>query len=203
MQVLKEELKNGIIEAAKDEFYLKGYEKASMRGIAGKAGITAGNLYRYFKNKDELFESIVNPVYNILFHHIEHHNDEHDSANQIEYTEEVILQLIDEGSEKLSQVLNSYWKNFLILIDGSKGTKYEGAKELVVNRLVEHMEKDHSEAISQKIRANFSILARAVSTSFIEGYLDIIRSNGNSEQTLQVLKDYTYVMLTGLVKVLV
>ena len=51
-QTLKEEVKSRIIEAAKAEFYDKGYEKASMRTIAKRAEMTVGNIYRYFENKE-------------------------------------------------------------------------------------------------------------------------------------------------------
>lgn len=203
MQVLKEELRTRIVEAARDEFYLKGYEKASMRGIAGKAGITAGNLYRYFKNKDEIFEAIVSPVYNLLFYYIEHHNEEHEQGDVDKLTEETIFRLINEGSDRIAAVLKSYRKSFLILVDGSGGTKYAGVKELAVRTLAEHMEEHHTERkVVDKIEG-FGSLARAVATSFIEGYLDIIRSNDDDEALTQTVKDYTYVMLTGLVKVLI
>ena len=53
-QKLKDELRQAIIEAAKEEFLQKGYENASMRSIAAKADITVGNIYRYFENKEDL-----------------------------------------------------------------------------------------------------------------------------------------------------
>lgn len=61
-QYLKEELRIKIIESAKNEFVSKGYEKASMRMIAKKSGMTAGNLYRYFDNKEQLYKYFVDPI---------------------------------------------------------------------------------------------------------------------------------------------
>ena len=58
-QVLKQELRENIIEAAKDEFLENGFEKASMRSIASKASMTVGNLYRYFKSKEDIARSII------------------------------------------------------------------------------------------------------------------------------------------------
>lgn len=43
-----------IIQAAVDEFLEKGYESASMEGIAKRAGISKGGLYYHFKSKDEI-----------------------------------------------------------------------------------------------------------------------------------------------------
>ena len=58
-QFLKEEQRQAIIEAARQELREKGYQDASMRSIAAKADMTVGNLYRYFKNKEEIQEHIV------------------------------------------------------------------------------------------------------------------------------------------------
>lgn len=58
-QKLKDETRTKIIEAAKKEFLEKGYEDASMRNIAASAGITVGNIYRYFENKEELSKVIL------------------------------------------------------------------------------------------------------------------------------------------------
>ncbi|MCR4856558.1 MAG: TetR/AcrR family transcriptional regulator [Erysipelotrichaceae bacterium] len=58
-QKLKDEVRQAIITAAKEEFLERGYEDASMRSIAQKAGITVGNIYRYFDNKDDLNRQIL------------------------------------------------------------------------------------------------------------------------------------------------
>lgn len=58
-QILKEEFREAILASAKKEFLEKGYEEASMRNIAKNAGMTVGNLYRYFPSKDDIHESIV------------------------------------------------------------------------------------------------------------------------------------------------
>lgn len=61
-QVLKDELRNRIISAAKKELLEKGARDASMRSIAFHSSMTVGNLYRYFKGKDELIQYIVSPA---------------------------------------------------------------------------------------------------------------------------------------------
>lgn len=51
-----------ILGAAKQEFMAKGYEKASMRTIAGNVGISATALYRHFKDKEDIFRVLVSPL---------------------------------------------------------------------------------------------------------------------------------------------
>lgn len=62
-QVLKEEVRENILAAARVEFFEKGFDGGSIRSIAKLAGITPGNLYRYFASKEEIYETIVGPAY--------------------------------------------------------------------------------------------------------------------------------------------
>lgn len=58
-QTLKLDYRNKIIKASKEEFLKYGFKDASMRRIAASAGMTVGNLYRYYKNKEDIMNSIV------------------------------------------------------------------------------------------------------------------------------------------------
>lgn len=61
-QTLKEEVRKRIEQAALDTLIEKGMQNCDMRSIAKKAGITPGNLYRYFENKDQLILTLTQPV---------------------------------------------------------------------------------------------------------------------------------------------
>lgn len=50
-----EERRQEILDAAMQVFYLKGYEKATIRDIALDIGVAQGLIYRYFKSKEALF----------------------------------------------------------------------------------------------------------------------------------------------------
>lgn len=58
-QVLKKELKNQIIKAAKTEFLNEGFQKASIRNIAKNLSCSPANIYNYFENKDALLKAAV------------------------------------------------------------------------------------------------------------------------------------------------
>lgn len=66
MQVKKEAIKKKILDAAKTEFMAHGYEKASMRQIATRAGVTKGGIYTYFQSKDDLFCNLAKPGFEAL-----------------------------------------------------------------------------------------------------------------------------------------
>lgn len=48
-----------ILDGARAVFLAQGFDAASMGEIAREAGVSKGTLYVYFKNKEELFEAIV------------------------------------------------------------------------------------------------------------------------------------------------
>lgn len=55
----KEELRRIILDAARDIFVRQGYESFSMRKLAEKIEYSPGSVYLHFKNKEELFECLV------------------------------------------------------------------------------------------------------------------------------------------------
>lgn len=61
-QTLKEPVRKRILEAATALLYQKGPAGATMRDIARAAGITPGNLYRYYPGKEQLLAAITQPV---------------------------------------------------------------------------------------------------------------------------------------------
>ena len=62
MQYRKQTVYRQILESAMEEFDEKGYSDASIRAIAERAETSVGNVYRYFRNKDELYVSCLMPV---------------------------------------------------------------------------------------------------------------------------------------------
>jgi AcrR family transcriptional regulator len=56
----RNERENQIIEAAVKCFSSAGYHKTTMDDIAKEVGLSKGSLYRYFKNKKQLFLEILN-----------------------------------------------------------------------------------------------------------------------------------------------
>ena len=58
----KTESHNRIVPAATQEFLEKGFQNASTRAIAARAGITSGGLYRHFRDKEDMFAALVEPA---------------------------------------------------------------------------------------------------------------------------------------------
>ncbi len=56
---LPEEKRNRILEHATDEFYEKGYAKASISRIVQKSKIAKGSFYQYFDDKKDLYKYLI------------------------------------------------------------------------------------------------------------------------------------------------
>ncbi len=54
----EKEIRNKILQKSLDFFLQNGYSKVTMGEIANNAGISKKTLYKYFSNKENLFESI-------------------------------------------------------------------------------------------------------------------------------------------------
>lgn len=58
-QYLKDEVQQAIARAAAEVFAESGVRKATMAEIARRARVATGNLYRYYENKDALFDDVL------------------------------------------------------------------------------------------------------------------------------------------------
>ena len=55
----RDELRRTILDAAREAFGRDGYEGVSMRKLAERVGCSHGNLYLHFKDKEALFDGLV------------------------------------------------------------------------------------------------------------------------------------------------
>jgi len=112
-----------IIEAAKREFMEYGFQDASMRRIAGEAGIQVGGLYKHFASKEEMFASLVDPMIEELMrlYHIEEEN-EFEAIGASEIKE--IWKNREETIQTMTYIYD-HLDEFKLLICRSQGTQYE------------------------------------------------------------------------------
>ena len=54
-----DESRQRILAAASDVFAERGFEKASVREVAARAGISVGGIYLYFRTKEELYAGLM------------------------------------------------------------------------------------------------------------------------------------------------
>ena len=113
-----------VLAAAKDEFMEYGYEKASMRRIGERCGMTAAGLYRHCKDKADLFREIVSPsvrkIDEWLDAHIERSIKSMESGkvdirkdSEIDMMRDLIYPNMEEYRLLLTKAQGSPYENFL------------------------------------------------------------------------------------------
>lgn len=63
---LSESKQIAILDAAASVFAEKGFFQAGIAEICKKAGISNGALYKYFKNKDDLYKAVINRAIDLM-----------------------------------------------------------------------------------------------------------------------------------------
>lgn len=113
-----------VLESAQEEFLSKGYEKANLRSIAQRAGVTTGALYVRFPNKDALFSALVAPVADYLLSVYKAGNeqgfaqlDQGDAKEMWAISDEVIQNMVDYIFDNKT--------TFALLINCAVGSSYE------------------------------------------------------------------------------
>jgi AcrR family transcriptional regulator len=190
MQTLKDEVRNNIISAAVREFDAQGYEKASMRTIAKAAGISVSNTYNYYPSKEQLFSSIVEPVFNQIKELFRKSMQESlkqglSGSNFQSFIDGVVASLLQMDARQ-RQLL-------IILAEKSGGTRYEKAKEEMVGLIKMQLTETVRKPGSANIEESQGYMLNIIAANYIDGLLKILmdyRSKEWAEENLRVLLTY-------------
>lgn len=126
---------NRIVRAAMDEFYEYGYDKASMRRIGKRCGLTAAALYRHFDSKEAMFDAIVGPAVEDMKEWIERHVASSEAFIETAFIEEnssdpAGAQAGDLWSsteiDMMRELIYPHMSEYSMIINKSRGSKYEG-----------------------------------------------------------------------------
>ena len=190
MQVLKDNVKEKIYQAAIEEFYKKGFLKTKIQDIAKKAEISVGLTYSYYNNKEDLFAAIVEPIYKEIIQPIENEEGRYsevgDPANLFEQESAFILQLLRQKREI-----------FLILIDRSKGTRFEKVEDQIISATKEHIKRQLSPKVNSQIFKIDEAFYHILANNFIEGLLEIARHYQGNKWAENMLKLLTHQYFYG------
>ncbi|WP_437752927.1 TetR/AcrR family transcriptional regulator [Sorangium sp. So ce1389] len=145
-QVLKDDVQESIAAAALTVFARKGYESATMAEIARTAGVSTGNIYRYYANKDALFYTVVDDgfvrAFTLLLRRRVKALDGVDDIRTLPPSAAYHL-----ASEELLRFCIENRLRVVILLGRAGGSRYERFFEETVQRLVE-LAIEHFRALS-------------------------------------------------------
>ncbi len=204
-QKLKDEVKDRIVNAALDLILESGFNNADMRSIAKKAGITHGNLYRYFKSKDDLISYITQPL-------IESMNEvlTYQTSGTLKIYDENINDFIKLESQNSTQTI---FENLGVIVFETVRTFYAKGKQnpkamkvvlqnnIIRDNIISWLKsigaKTFSDIyglshISQENAFVFTVALEGFVFGFVEGIATILKNCLESEQSTfeKIIKSY-------------
>ena len=190
MQILKDDVRDRIVESAKNEFLEKGIDKASMRNIAAGSNMTVGNLYRYFKNKEELNNFIVGETLEEIDKLVRRSSKNTVSINSeemdIDLTVQQYIDVLDGLADELVDIYRKHRVEFNILMMHSKLN--DSITDWFAG-LIEHIIKSHYDL--DEFKEQIRVLSHGYAVSVFSGIRDMFRNSKLSAESLKdVLKIY-------------
>ena len=171
----RENSKELIIRAGKQEFLKYGYKGASLRNICKQAGVTTGAFYFQFENKEQLLDEILRPVITnfsamVQKSTMEEFGGESSSA---------------DGDEQMLEMLWNYKEECQILLEGTAGTAYEKVFEELQEGLRQGFLLFFGKyGISDVDEKLLDVIVRMR----VESYLTIIRKEYTLEETKKLAR---------------
>jgi len=184
MQIKKQEIEDALIRTAEEEFYKYGFRNASVRRILTKTGVSIGSFYNYFQNKEALYEKVVGSEYRrFLSMMTEHEHHEHNGSYE------------GRLSDVIARVIPDFSRRFVILIEGSEGTRFDEARERMARLAKEHL-KNHMDDSGVCIQNE---LLDLLANQFLDGLLAVVKAEPeNTARRNRLLADYVFFYFSGM-----
>lgn len=190
MEELITETKDKILASAKIEFLKNGYTKASLRKIAGNAGLTTGAMYRHFSDKDALFNALVTDAVNttkallkntsVSFHESEKSPVSYEHGMH----ERQVL-------SKFIEYIYSNFDAFTLLLTKSAGSSHENflqeVSDIYSENCVQIVKWMEQEGILKRKLNEMSV--HIIATTMISSFAEIILHKMDKENAYDVIGD--------------
>lgn len=185
-----------LLDAAKQEFIRYGFKDASLRNIAAAAGMTTGAIYTYFKDKNALFEAIVGPVclqVDAIFDEMsQHYYDENSVISEIT-TQNTLADL-----HEIYGFIYANFEVFRLLVVGAEGSSRADFVHSIVDNEVKHTMAylERMKIIdNSKVHMDCSMV-HIISEGYINAILEPVRHNMRLEEALKNL-NFLIIFYTG------
>ena len=182
MQVKKDDIQNKILSVAERLFIKNGYENTSLKMIAERSYISKSNIYRYYRSKEEIYETLVGPARTEII-----------KLLSFFFTDDFIRKYTPDKCEEVSDVLAKifceYRSGILIALRSSEGTDRKMIEQDIIGKFIEACPIDDEGA------------KEMISKILIFGLTDILLKYSDEESVakeLNMLIYYHYLGLNGL-----
>ncbi|ADM68690.2 transcriptional regulator [Paenibacillus polymyxa E681] len=197
IQAKKDEVKKEIESAALKVFFRKGFVDAKMSDIADEIQISVGNIYTYFKNKKELFYSVVPPslvdyLKNVLVESIHIDNQTFFGETHNEKKSVIVQEQIN--------LLTQYSMQIVIIFEKNKGTIYSDAKNELIDLMIE-TKKPYLKNTYKRYEIGTDenmILLNIIANNVIHMTLDLLKRDMSADSRKRIFEALSLYRLHGL-----
>ena len=189
-------------QAIKEEFLEKGYEASSIRSIGSRAGMTSAGLYRHYPDKAAMFDAIVSPLVSEIENWTKRHiRVKYEMIEKKESDEKLFEETI---MDLIKIVILPRKEEFRLLLNGSKGTKYENfVHDFVIDNQKEFMRaleyfKDQGYPVREISEAELHMLL----TAYLSACFESILHEEDDERILRSLDTLEEFFMPGWLKIM-
>lgn len=187
-----------ILAIAKEEFLSHGYQKASLRNIAKRAGLTTGAVYGYYPDKEALFSALVKkPAEELMVEFAEMRNT--NLAKACNEKDIKVSDVMQHGISRFCEYIYEHKEAFYLIICCSKGTKYHGyidrmveIEEKAVNLYLDILVENHK--VNRKL--DDMLVHILISSSFVSVF-EVAKHPMSKEKAMEYAKELSNFYVSG------
>lgn len=202
MRPLNEQLAADLLEAGKKVFLEVGFRDASLRKIAAMLDVTTGAIYRYYTDKEALFDAIVSEPAEELVNRYRRSQQAY-AALPLEEQLSGITGVSEENSWMMDFIYD-HFEEFKLIVCGSAGTKYEHYIDILVE-----IEANSSMQLTEKmIEAGYDPLplneelAHMISSGLFNCIFETVRHEMPRDKAYAYTRSYQKFYTAGWMKLL-
>lgn len=186
MRIPNEKLAAELLEAGKKEFLERGFQGASMRSIAASLGVTTGALYRYYTDKEAMFDALVEEPAKVL--ETSYREQQQNYADQSLQSQLDGLPEISDGSAAwMMNYIYDHFDAFKLIACCSAGTRYERYIDTLIDiesesgrRLIDRMKEE-----GVPVQEMDDELIHILSSALFNGMFETVRHDMPREKAMQ------------------
>jgi AcrR family transcriptional regulator len=199
-QYLKTEVQERIQAAALRAFAIQGFEAASIAAIAADAGVSTGNVYRYFDSKQTLLDAVLPETFpRTLKRLVRERVRALRGVRDVKAARRSPASSYRSAADELVEFSIANRLRVLLLLERSAGTPYEGFPGSLVEMLVEGA-LEHARSLGHAARpsAAASFALRRIYDNFLRSMAAALALEGDSAELRAAIESYTTYHLSGL-----
>ena len=182
--------------AAEVVFARRGYAGAKMADISREAGVSAGNIYRYFKNKDELFYSIITDELAASFLTLVRRR----VGSLVEADD---LNRLDSKAGRDADALLSFWVEnrlrVVVLLERAQGSRFEGFDRRFVEELMKPtLAQFRRRAAGKRLRPTVRFTLENIFTNTVRTIASILETHDSEPAIREAFAAFWSYQLAGL-----